>query len=114
MSQQQAFDDLKQCLFSSPVLSLSDLQQPFEIEINASDQSVKVDLVLYNSRHDQSAMGIDPMNNISIIIRIHFAITLFQHSPLTRRVFYNSIRKERGLHHQQHQEGSIINIILEH
>jgi hypothetical protein len=32
----------------------------------------------YNSRHDQSTMGIDPMNNISIIIRIHFAVTLFQ------------------------------------
>jgi hypothetical protein len=39
----------------------------------------------------------------SIIIRILFAVTLFQHSPLTRRVFYNSIRRERGHHHQQHQ-----------
>jgi hypothetical protein len=28
-------------------------------------QSAKGDLVLYNSRHDQSTMGIDPMNNIS-------------------------------------------------
>jgi hypothetical protein len=78
------------------------------------DQSAKGDLVLYNSRHDQSAMGIDPMNNISIIIRIHFAVTLFQHSPLTRRVFYNNIKRERGLHHQQHQEDNIINIILEY
>jgi hypothetical protein len=33
----------------------------------------------YNSRHDQSTTGIDPMNNISIIIRIHFVVTLFQH-----------------------------------
>jgi hypothetical protein len=29
------------------------------------DQSAKGDLVLYSNRHDQSAMGIDPMNNIS-------------------------------------------------
>jgi hypothetical protein len=40
-------------------------------------------------------MGIDPMNNISIIIRILFAVTLFQHSPLTRRVFFSSIMRER-------------------
>ena len=37
------------------------------------------------------------MNNTTIIIRIHFAVTLFQHSPLTRRVFYRNIRQERGL-----------------
>jgi hypothetical protein len=59
-------------------------------------------------------MGIDPMNNISIIIRILFAVTLFQHSPLTRRVFFSSIMRERedniinnikwvrGHHHQYH------------
>jgi len=35
------------------------------------------------------------MNNTTIIIRIHFAVTLFQHSPLTRRVFYNNIGRER-------------------
>jgi hypothetical protein len=40
--------------------------------------------------------GIDLMNNTSIINRILFAVTIFQHSPLTRRVFYNSIRRERG------------------
>ena len=39
-SQQQAFDDLKQCLCSALVLSLSDLQHPFEIETNASDYVV--------------------------------------------------------------------------
>jgi uncharacterized protein involved in propanediol utilization len=43
------------------------------------------------------------MNNTSIIIRILFAVNLFQHSPLTRRVFYNRIKQERGHHHQQHQ-----------
>jgi hypothetical protein len=41
-SQQQAFDDLKQCLCSSPVLSLPDLQQPFEIETDASDYVVGI------------------------------------------------------------------------
>jgi hypothetical protein len=45
------------------------------------------------------------MNNTTIIIRIHFAVTLLQHSPLTRRVLYNNIRRERGQHHQQHQVG---------
>jgi hypothetical protein len=40
--------------------------------------------------------GIDLMNNDSIINRILFAVTIFQHSPLTRRVFYNIIRRERG------------------
>ena len=40
MSQQQAFDDLKQRLCSSLVLSLPDLQHPFEIETNASDYAV--------------------------------------------------------------------------
>jgi hypothetical protein len=39
-SQQQAFDDLKNCLCSAPVLSLPDLQQPFEIETDASDYVV--------------------------------------------------------------------------
>jgi hypothetical protein len=39
--------------------------------------------------------GIDLMNNKSIINRILFAVTIFQHSPLTRRVFYNIIRRER-------------------
>jgi hypothetical protein len=45
------------------------------------------------------------MNNTTIITRIHFAVTLFQQSPLTRRVFYNNIKRERGQHHQQHQVG---------
>jgi hypothetical protein len=40
LSQQKAFDDLKQHLCSTPVLSLPDLQQPFEIETDASDYVV--------------------------------------------------------------------------
>jgi hypothetical protein len=39
-SQQKVFDDLKQHLCSTPVLSLPDLQQPFEIETDASDYVV--------------------------------------------------------------------------
>lgn len=40
-------------------------------------------------------MGINPNNKITIIIRMLFAVTLFQHSPL-RRVFFISIRRERS------------------
>jgi hypothetical protein len=46
--------------------------------------------------------GIDLMNKISIINRILFVVTIFQLSPLTRRVFYNIIGRER--------EGNNINI----
>jgi hypothetical protein len=42
LSQQQAFDDLKQCLCSSPILSLVDLQHPFDIETNALDYVVGI------------------------------------------------------------------------
>jgi hypothetical protein len=41
-SQQQAFNDLKQRLCPSPILSLPDLQHPFEIDRNASDYVVGV------------------------------------------------------------------------
>jgi hypothetical protein len=36
-SQQQVFDDLKHSLCSTPILSLPDLHETFEIETNASD-----------------------------------------------------------------------------
>jgi hypothetical protein len=42
MSQQQAFDDLTQRLCSSLILSLPDLQHPFEIETDASDYDVGI------------------------------------------------------------------------
>jgi hypothetical protein len=48
LSQQQAFDDLKKHLCSSLVLSLPDLQHPFEIETNASYYVVGVVL----TQHD--------------------------------------------------------------
>jgi hypothetical protein len=37
LSQHQSFDDLKKLLCSSPMISLPDLQQPFEIETDASN-----------------------------------------------------------------------------
>jgi hypothetical protein len=40
LSQKQAFDDLKQHLCLEPILSLPDLQQPFEIEIDDSNYAV--------------------------------------------------------------------------
>ena len=39
-AQQWEFNDLKHRLCSSPVLSLHDIQQPFEIETNASNYAV--------------------------------------------------------------------------
>jgi hypothetical protein len=40
------------------------------------------------------------MNNNSIINRILFAVTIFQHSTLTRRVFY---RHSSIQHHQERE-----------
>jgi hypothetical protein len=42
LSQQQSFDDLKKRFYSPPVLSLPDLQHPFEIKTDASDYDVGV------------------------------------------------------------------------
>jgi len=41
-SQQKAFGELKHRLCSAPVLTLPDLQQPFEIETDASDYAIGV------------------------------------------------------------------------
>lgn len=40
-SQQNAFEELKHHLFSAPVLTLPDLQQPFEFETNAYDYAIR-------------------------------------------------------------------------
>ena len=40
--QQREFEDLKHHLCSSPVVSFSDLQQPFDIDIDAYDYVVGV------------------------------------------------------------------------
>jgi hypothetical protein len=52
-SQQQVFDDMKHRLFSTPVLSLLDLQQPFDIETNASNY-----VYGHSSHSAQSSSGI--------------------------------------------------------
>ena len=39
-SKHKEFSELKHHLYSAPVLTLPDLQQPFEIEIDASDYSI--------------------------------------------------------------------------
>jgi hypothetical protein len=57
--------------------------------------------------------GIDLMNNTSIINRILFAFTIFQHSPLKKRVFFNNIELERGKHHQPHL-GTLTGIYINH
>jgi hypothetical protein len=57
--------------------------------------------------------GIDLMNNNLIINRILFAVTIFQHSPLTRRVFYNNIRRERGATTST-TSGTLIDISINH
>eukprot|EP00253_Pinus_taeda_P034236 PITA_34236 len=48
-TQQCAFSELKNRLCSAPVLTLPDLQQPFEIEIDASDYAI--DVVLTQHGH---------------------------------------------------------------
>jgi hypothetical protein len=48
MSQQQVSNDLKQRFCSTPLLSLPDLQQPFDIETDASDYVVGVVLTQHN------------------------------------------------------------------
>ena len=40
MKKQHTFEEMKQCLCSSLVLTLLDLQQPFEIETDASNYAV--------------------------------------------------------------------------
>jgi hypothetical protein len=52
--------------------------------------------------------GIDLFNNDSIINRILFAVTIFQHSPLTRRVFY---RTQLNTTSSGEREGNNINNI---
>jgi hypothetical protein len=48
MSQQQAFDEFKKHLCSSPILLLLDLQHPFEIETDASDYVVGIILTQHS------------------------------------------------------------------
>ena len=41
-SQQKMFIELKHCLYSAPVLTLPDLQKPFQIKEDASDNAIGV------------------------------------------------------------------------
>jgi hypothetical protein len=58
--------------------------------------------------------GIDIINNNSIINRILFAVTIFQYSPLTRRVFYNIIRRERERAATSTTSGALTGISINH
>jgi hypothetical protein len=57
--------------------------------------------------------GIDLMNNNSIINIILFSVTIFQHSPLTRRVFYNIIQ-ERERATTSTTSGTLTGISINH
>jgi hypothetical protein len=56
--------------------------------------------------------GIDLMNNDSVINRILFAVTIFQHFLLTRRVFYNIIGREMAT--ISTTSGTLIGISINH
>jgi hypothetical protein len=59
--------------------------------------------------------GIDLFNNNSIISRIYFAVTIFQHSPLTRRVFYNTTSSgERERETTSTTSGTLTGISINH
>jgi hypothetical protein len=54
------------------------------------------------------------MNNKSIINRILFAVTIFQHSPLTIRVFYNITKRERERETTSTTSGTLTGISINH
>jgi hypothetical protein len=51
---------------------------------------------------------------IIIISRTLFTVTIFQHSPLTRRVFYNIIRRERERATTSTAYGTLTGISINH
>jgi hypothetical protein len=60
----------------------------------------------YNSRHDQSIMGIDPMNNISNNNKNTLCSYIISTLPLNKKgILQQHQARERGQHHQQHQVG---------
>jgi hypothetical protein len=54
LSNRKMFNDLKKFLCSTPVFSLPDLQQPFEIEIDASDYVVGIVITQHDHLHGLS------------------------------------------------------------
>jgi hypothetical protein len=86
------------------------------------DQSAKGDLVLYNSRHDQSAMGIDPMNNISNNNQNTLCSYIISTLPLNKKgILQQHQARERiassttsgGQHHQYHL-GTLTGVSINH
>jgi hypothetical protein len=60
----------------------------------------------YNSRHDQSTMGIDPMNNISNNNKNTLCSYIILTLPLNKKgILQQHQARERVQHHQQHQVG---------
>ena len=59
----------------------------------------------------QVVLPVGPLGTTKDTYRIFFEVTIFQHSPLTRRVFYNNINNNnsRRGHHQHHQGNTSIN-----
>jgi hypothetical protein len=63
----------------------------------------------YNSRHDQSTMGIDSMNNISNNNKNTLCSYIISTLPLNKKgILQQHQARERGQHHQQHQVGERI------
>jgi hypothetical protein len=61
---------------------------------------------LYNIQHDQSTMGIDPMNTISINNKNTLCSYIISTLPLNKKgILQQHHGRERGHHHQQHQVG---------
>jgi len=60
----------------------------------------------YNNRHDQSTMGIDPMNNISNNNKNTLCSYIISTHPLNKKgILQQHQARERGQHHQHHQVG---------
>jgi hypothetical protein len=60
----------------------------------------------YNSQHDQSTLGIDPMNNKSNNNKNTLCSYIISTLPLNKKgILQQHHARERGQHHQQHQVG---------
>jgi hypothetical protein len=63
-------------------------------------------LVLYNNRHDQSTIGIDPMNSISNNNKNTLCSYIILTLPLNKKgILRQHHERERGLYYNQHQVG---------
>jgi hypothetical protein len=86
------------------------------------DQSAKGDLFLYNSRHDQSTMGIDPMNNISNNNQNTLCSYIVSTLPLNKNgILRQHQARERtassmtsGGQHHQYRLGTLTGVSINH